>query len=437
MLANRTGRVKLALKVTQKNCEEAIKDDVEGAEMYEEELQVAAEQAEAALDRAASWADDREVERDRRKENVQARPHLTFQVYNGEVGDWKRFVGDARQVLSMYPGDEPQALNVLLQFCSVKIKNMITKYAGRENAVQLALETLNIHFGFSHLSLPTIVGQIGKVTAALTLGQVPPVCTEVLSLLEVLSGLMPAEDGLDASLVHSIFQKLLLSPTELQDLVPILRGDKVTLKYMLEYVRGRFVAFEILKRTILEDADPTTQAAIGQTEDPDAPPNGQEEDDEDEDSETDYDGSASSVPLHSGDEEVSEEDLESDHDDDERSECQGDDSDGCSYEEHNQLPFKRGPCGFCVSQSNPDNGHFITECEDIGPNSLEAVKRSGHCVWCLSPLNLRVHQLFGCKTTTFNNKPLKIYCEECSRNVKMCSDPRGHDAVVVPSASND
>lgn len=384
VLTNRTDRVKTALKLAQKSYEDAIKDDSEGAELYVEELVSAGEEADAALDRAAAWADNREVEKDLRKEKVAARPRLSFQEYDGQAGDWQRFTKDCRQIMSLYPGDQPQALNVLLQYCSPRIKTLIRKFAGRENAVEAALENLNVHFGIAHLSVPSVVSQIGQVKAAVSLGQVAPVCTRLLSLLEILSGMMSEQDNLDASVVITIYKKVFLSPTELQSIVPTLRNDKVSLQHMTAYIRDRFVTFELLKRTILKEEDPTTKGAFGQSGGPPKDP-----------------------------------DLEGKR---RKKEEWSEKKDGAK---------KKSPdCCLCESKKM-DAKHPLVKCPRVGPTQRAAVAKLGRCTDCLRP-TAEGHR---CGRMDREGRVKMVYCLACKCNILFCTDQTGHPKSPLPEAT--
>jgi hypothetical protein len=382
VLASRTGRVKTALKLMQKSYEDVVKEDEDGADLFLEEMMNSSEQADTALDTAAAWADSWDLEKETRKEKVAARPRLSFQQYNGESGDWLRFTRDARQIMSLYPGDQPQALNVLLQFCSEKVKILIKKFSGRECAIEEAIASLNVQFGIAHLSVPGVVLQIEQVKPAVSLNQVPAVCTRILNLLEILGGMMQKEDSLDASLVHGVYRKLYLSPGELRDIVPTLKSEKISLTYMTEFVKERFMTFELLRRTVLRDQPPATQGAMGQ---------------------------AGLLPTDRPKEEKK----------------KWKKPEGSEKKEGGKRTFP--DCCLCESKKL-EAKHHLVKCPRVGPAQRVAVAKLGRCTDCLRPIN----EGHRCSRTDKGGQVKQVYCVLCKSNILFCTEPGNHAKSPLP-----
>jgi hypothetical protein len=197
-------------------------------------------------------------------------------------------------------------------------------------------------------------------------------------------------EALETSLAHDIFRKLHLSPPELTELVPHLQADKITVQWMVEYVKKRFVAFELLKRTVLcRGPGNQTAGAFGQALEDKTPKAHTKE-------------GRRKHPKTENKDKVP------------------------------QDPPKKLRCFYCAAKKMPDEHSFIY-CEKIGPAQRGAVGKLGRCTDCLQTRE----EGHACRRTLNNSTKLKmVFCALCSCNVKFCTDKENHVRSALPEPTS-
>ena len=387
VLSNRIDRVKIQSKNVKDAFKEVLKEDEQNAEMYLDDLDNALAAADDSLDEAALWADDIDKQKDLRKEAISSRPRVTYTQFTGEQTDWHRFCQDSKKVKQQFEGDQAQALTVVLSFCGQRIQSQIKKFLGKPNGLDEAMHHLDTFYGLSHLALPSLKEEIRRVKPALTLQEVPNVCTKLLSYLESMSMMTAKDDPVETTLVHEIFRKLFLSSTELRQLVPALKEDKMSLAFVLDFVKDRFVSFELLKRTILKTSPSNTAGAMGLGEHGDPP----------------------RLPLKKDKLKDKVKDKE-------------------KVKDKVKDKKRDAKCFYCETK-NMECDHKLHSCPKVGPAQRGAITKLGRCTDCLAP------KMDGhiCNRTAFGSGHLKmVYCAICTCNILFCTDKAGHARHPLP-----
>jgi hypothetical protein len=334
--------------------------DEELANEYVDSFEEAQNQANFALDEAAIMMDKLDIDREQRKERLSTRRKLTLEIFQGDTTDWARFERDAMMVRGLYSDNQPQGLNVLMGYCSQKVKASMRQFSGRDKAIDLALAHLSVQYGVAHLSIPAIKDQIKQIRPANVMGHIPPTCSRILQLLESLGGMMPKEDSLDPSLVHGILKKLHYSQHELSldKTVKLLQSEKVSLFQIIELVRQRFQTYELIRRTVLKDsAAPHTQGAFSM-DSGEQPPAGRGR------------GRGRGGPTRGG---AGRGGAGRGHSRDHKP--GGGRSEGQPSRNDPVCPFRKS--------KNLDSAHFLTRCPTLGPAQRHAFRKLGRCSDCL------------------------------------------------------
>ena len=412
LLSSRTNQVKTCLS-RARDCYTDLgrgpAGDEEMANEYMDSFEEVQTQANFALDEAAILMDRLDIDKEQRKEQLSTRPKMTLEVFQGETTDWQRFHRDALMLKGLYNDNQPQGLNVLMQYCSQKIKSSMRQFSGRDDAIDLALAHLAVQYGVAHLSIPAVKDQIKQIRPANVMAHIPPTCSRILQLLESLGGMMPKENSLDPSLVHEILKKLHYSQHELssETTVKLLQSEEVSLSQITELVRQRFQTYELIRRTVLKDsAPPHTQAAFGM--DGTQPAAGRGRGRGRGGAGRGGAGRGGAGRGHSRDQKPG-----------------GDRSEG-------QTSRKDPVCPFCKSK-NLDSGHFLTKCPTLGPAHRQAFRKLGRCSDCL----MERKEGHICKRTHQGSDKVKlVFCSACNSNVMFCTNPDSHARVEIPETTS-
>ena len=378
VLNNRIDRVKAGTKNVKECFKELLREDEETAEMCIEDMDDSVAEAECCLDEAALWADCLDKEKDARKEAISTRPRVTYSVFQGDQLDWHRFVRDCKKVIEQFQGDQAQALTVVLGFCGPKVQVQIRKFQGKDRALDQAMQHLSVYYGISHLALPSLKESVRQLKPALNLQEVPAVCSKLMNYLESIATITDAADPLEISLAHEIFRKLYLSSSELRDLVPVLKEARISLTYVLSFVRERFITFELLKRTILQKPSSSTAGAMGQH-----------------------------GPVEPPKENLKDKDKNN--------------------------KKKQPKCFYCEG-NNMECGHKLTSCPMVGPAQQAAIAQRGRCTDCLA-IKLENHTC--CRTIYGTDKLKFVYCEICTCNIIFCTNQDEHTKSALPEKEED
>ena len=389
-LSNRIDRVKIQIKAVKEAFKELLKQDEHQADMLQDEVDEALDVADNSLDDAADWEDNLALQDRSRKEAVSSRPRVSYSQFSGEQTDWFRFLRDCKTVRQQFSGDQAAALTVILGFCSQTVQKHIKKYLGQSDGLDQAMAHLDNFYGHSHLALPSLKEQIRQVKAASNMQEVPGVCTKLLHYLEAMAQMMPRSDPLETHLVHDTFRKLFLSSTEATDLVPHLKMEKISLEFMLKFVKDRFVNFELLRRTIMKPSAANTAGAMGLGGQADPP--------------------KPSLRKEKAKKQAKDEDKDS----------------------HRARIKKEIKCFYCEAKKLSPSDHKMHLCPKIGPAQRVAVGKLGHCTDCLAP------RLDGhiCIRTAYKSEALKlVYCTSCQSNLLFCTDTAGHPRCALPATT--
>ena len=160
------------------DCAKKLSDKVDLEADIDDQMLVVIEEALEQSESLATYANMRldELSRIKEEENalIQARPKLSYETFQGDVGTWATFQQNQQEIYKMFTnkaavdGGEGQQIYQLSKILSPELATTVMSFSGAQDGPSKAVQWLNKKFNSPHLLLPKVYQEIKDISLPVT-----------------------------------------------------------------------------------------------------------------------------------------------------------------------------------------------------------------------------------------------------------------------------